>query len=176
MLRVRSTRQGKPNYDLCLSPQPPCSQSSRAQTRSPVWRTCSLADVIRSYSDQRRPMKKSSYLNPSASFDAALNDLVSQCRVDRFDIEDARARMNQRLHQAAAVHGIDPSAVRRFARLYWSRGTTATTTSTPRVRRRSTPATEPSSTAGCASCALARGHRARQGHVADHQRQAAQDR
>ena len=41
-------------------------------------------------------MKKSS-LNPSASFDSALIDLVRQCRVDRSDIEDARARMNQRL-------------------------------------------------------------------------------
>ena len=38
-------------------------------------------------------MKKSPYLNPSASFDAALNDLVRQCRRDRCDIEEARARM-----------------------------------------------------------------------------------
>jgi hypothetical protein len=59
-------------------------------------------------------MKKSSYLNPSASFDAALNDLVRQCRLDQLDIEDARARMNHRLHQAAAVHSIDPSAVRHL--------------------------------------------------------------
>ena len=59
-------------------------------------------------------MKKSSYLNPSASFVAALNDLVRKCRLDQLDIEDARARLNQRLHQATAVHGIDPSAVRHL--------------------------------------------------------------
>ena len=59
-------------------------------------------------------MKKSSYLNPSASFNTALIDLVKQCRLDLFDIKHARARMNQRLHQAAAVHGIDPTAVRRL--------------------------------------------------------------
>ena len=29
-------------------------------------------------------------------------------------IEDARARMNHHLHQAAALHGIDPTAVRRL--------------------------------------------------------------
>ena len=59
-------------------------------------------------------MKKSSYLNPSASFDAAFNDLVRKCRLDQLDIKDARARLNQRLHQATAVHGIDPSAVRHL--------------------------------------------------------------
>ena len=57
---------------------------------------------------------KKSYLNVSASFNTALIDLVKQCRCDRFDIEDARARLNQRLHQAAALHGIDPTAVRRL--------------------------------------------------------------
>ena len=88
---LRSTSQGKPNDDLCLSPQPPCS-------------------------DRRQPMKKS-YVNPSASFDAALNDLVRHCRLDLSDIKDVRAKMNQRLDQAADLHGIDPAAVRRLLKL-----------------------------------------------------------
>ena len=57
---------------------------------------------------------KKSYLNVSTSFNTALIDLVKQCRCDRFDIEAIRAKMNQRLHQAAALHGIDPTAVRRL--------------------------------------------------------------
>jgi hypothetical protein len=59
---------------------------------------------------------KRSYLNESASVEDALKDLVRECRRYRFEIEDLRGRIKHCLDQAAAVHGIDPAAVRSLLR------------------------------------------------------------
>lgn len=59
---------------------------------------------------------KRSYLNESASVEDALKDLVRECRRYRFEIEDLRGRIKQCFDQAAAVHGIDPAAVRSLLR------------------------------------------------------------
>ena len=48
------------------------------------------------------------------SFSDALADVVMRCKNELSDIEDARTRMKGRLNQAAALHGIDPGAVRRL--------------------------------------------------------------
>ena len=59
---------------------------------------------------------KRSYLNKSASLEDALKDLVRECRRYRFDIDDLLGRIKHCLDQAAAVHGIDPAAVRSLLR------------------------------------------------------------
>jgi hypothetical protein len=60
---------------------------------------------------------KQSYLDPTAPFATALGELVRACCVDLDEIQESRDKLNGRLHEAAAVHGIDPAAVRRLLKL-----------------------------------------------------------
>jgi hypothetical protein len=60
---------------------------------------------------------KRPYLIASASFGDALIALVRHCRVDLNDIQELRAQIKRRLDDAAAVHGIDPAAVRRLLKM-----------------------------------------------------------
>jgi hypothetical protein len=53
------------------------------------------------------------------SFSSALMDVIAGCQNDLEVIKEHRAAMKARLDSAAAVHGIDPAAVRRF--LAWRR-------------------------------------------------------
>jgi hypothetical protein len=60
---------------------------------------------------------KRPYLNASASFGDALIALVMHCHFDLDGIQELRAQMKRRLDNAAAVHGIDPTAVRRLVKM-----------------------------------------------------------
>ena len=59
-----------------------------------------------------RPMK-------TLSFSSALMDVIAGCQNDLEVIKERRAAMKARLDNAAAIHGIDPAAVRRL--LAWLR-------------------------------------------------------
>jgi hypothetical protein len=58
-------------------------------------------------------------MRSTLSFSGALADVVMRCKNDLADIETSRARMKSRLNEAAALYGIDPTAVRRL--LVWVR-------------------------------------------------------
>jgi hypothetical protein len=54
------------------------------------------------------------FSNTSASFESALKELVMVLQGDIEEIKERRKAMKARLDEAAAVHGIDPAAVRRL--------------------------------------------------------------